>query len=177
MWMMKETDDELTITGFPLIMWSFVLLSFITGFFILQTYVESAGGLLMIRKLFEGSFSDILTNAFVLSFSFICGLILFAYSPLIITKINRRSRTLRYIKVGLLGKRVDKYSYDSLDGGVRVKAEEDEDENEQLKVYFKIKSGVKIYMSSDVSMVWKGKVYDVAMKANEYLQSPIEHKN
>ena len=98
------------------------------------------------------------------------GLIILYFFPLITTKINRRERSVKIEKLGILGKRVNLYGFDALDGGFRVKSEEDEDNQEYLKLYFNLKSGQRIFLSSDLTEFWKGKAYDVAIKANEYLR-------
>lgn len=164
MWLMKESEEELTIRGIPLVMWSIVLLLFGGGAYFLLLYLPN------FRELAKESLLNILTLSFALFFMPIVGLILLYFYPLITTKINRREKSVKIEKLGILGKRVNIYGFDSLDGGFRVKSEEDEDNREYLKLYFNLKSGQRIFLSSDLTEFWKGKAYDVAMKANEYLR-------
>lgn len=164
MWIMKEREDELIIRAFPLIMWSITLLVFGGGIYFLLLYLP------YFNDLAKESVLNILTNLFGLFFLPIVGLILLYFFPLITTKIDRRQKSVKIEKLGILGKRVNIYGFDALDGGFRVKSEEDEDNRESLKLYFNLKSGGRIYLSSDVTEYWKGKAYDVAMKANEYLR-------
>jgi hypothetical protein len=161
---MKEREDELIIRAFPLVMWSIVLLLFGFGAYFLLLYLP------YFADLGKESVLNILTNLFALFFLPIVGLILLYFFPLITTKINRRQKSVKIEKLGILGKRVNIYGFDALDGGFRVKSEEDEDNKESLKLYFNLKSGGRIFLSSDVTEYWKGKAYDVAIKANEYLR-------
>lgn len=164
MWLMKESEEELTIRGIPLVMWSIVLLLFGGGIYFLFLYLPN------FRELAKESLLDILTLSFALFFMPIVGLVLLYFYPLITTKINRRKKSVKIEKLGILGKRVNSFGFDSLDGGFRVKSEEDEDNREYLKLYFNLKSGQRIFLSSDLTEFWKGKAYDVAMKANEFLR-------
>jgi hypothetical protein len=170
MWSMSENEDELTIRAFPLVMWSIALLALGVGFYVLSFYLTYFGDLSKVSEILKGSISDLLTNLFVLLFLPIGGLVFLYFFPLITTKVNRRAKSVKIEKFGILGKRVNLYGFDALDGGFRVKSEEDEDNQETLKLYFKLKSGQRFFLSSDVTQFWKGKAYDVAMKANEYLR-------
>ena len=176
MWVMKETDEELTIKAFPIVRWSIALSCFITGAIIAQEIFVSLGGFSMIAKFLEGK--NIYTLFGILFFSLfpIGGLIFFYFSPFIITKIDRQKRIITIIKIGITGKKTEVFSYNALDGGFRVKSEEDEDKNEYLQIYFNLKSGRKINTSSELTRFWQGRVYDVAMKANEYLQAWTKSK-
>lgn len=163
---MKETEDELTIKAFPLVMWSIAFLVFAGAFYFVLSYFQFFDNFAQFSQLFKQGIFVTLTNLFALLFLPVGGLIFLYYFPLITTKVNRREKTVRIEKFGILGKRVKIYSFDSLDGGFRVKAEEDEDNKEHLKLYFNLKSGQRIFLSSDLTSYWKGKAYDVAMKAN-----------
>lgn len=167
---MKEHEDELTIRAFPLVMWSIALVFFGIGFSILSLYLPYFGDFTKVSEILKGSILDILTQLVALLFLPIGSLIFLYFFPLITTKVNRRAKSVKIEKFGILGKRVDLYGFDALDGGFRVKAEEDEDNQESLKLYFKLKSGGRIFLSSDLTTFGKGKAYDVAMKANEYLR-------
>jgi len=170
MWLMKEQDDELTIRAFPVVMWSIALVFLGIGFSILSLYLPFFGDFTKVSEILKGSILDILTHLVALLFLPIGSLIFLYFFPLITTKVNRRARSVRIEKFGILGKRVNLYGFDALDGGFRVKSEVYEDDQESLKLYFNLKSGGKIFLSSDVTEYWKGKAYDVAMKANEYLR-------
>ena len=169
MWVIKETEDELTIKSFPLILWAIVLIIFILAGIIANGYLKTYGGFSKIGKLFEGKIFDILINVFAFSFTPIAGLVVFYFSPLIITKFNRQKHIITKKTYSIFGKQTRKFGYNHLDGGVRVKLEESEDSN-YYSLYFKTKSNEKIKLSNEFSM-WKGRNYDVAMKANEYLRS------
>ncbi|MEK7723298.1 MAG: hypothetical protein AAB336_03040 [Acidobacteriota bacterium] len=164
MWSMKEEDNELTIRGFPVIMWSIAFLALAGGAYFHLLYLPT------FAELLKESISTILTISFALLFLPIVGLSLIYFFPLVITKINRREKSVKIEKLGILGKRVNLHRFDALNGGFRVKSEEDEDNKESLKLYFDLKSGKRIFLSSDWTEFGKGKAYDVAMKANEYLR-------
>ena len=167
MWVMNENDDELAIRAFPIVMWAIALAFFGIGVYLLLPYLTDSS---RISEILKGSILDILTISFALLFLPVGALIGLCFFPLITTTINRRQRSVKIEKLGILGKRVNLYGFDALDGGFRVKSEVDEDNQESLKLYFKLKSGGRIFLSSDLTEFWKGKAYDVAMKANEYLR-------
>lgn len=173
MWLTKESNHEITIKSFPFLMWLPVLLALIGEFYLLKFYL---GEFDYVSQLFKSGVGEALIQIGIVSLLPICGLIWLYYFPILITRINRRERTVRVERFGIFGKQVDLFNFDALDGGFRVKAEEDEDNKEHLKLYFKLKSGNKIFLSSDFTTFWKGKAYDIAMKANEYLRPQIENK-
>ena len=167
MWLMKEDGDELTIRGIPIVMWAIALSFLGLGIYLLLPYLTDSS---RISEILRESALNILTISFALLFMPIGSLVMLYFFPLITTKVNRREKSVRIEKLGILGKRINRYGFDALDGGFRVKSEEDEDNRESLKLYFNLKSGQRIFLSSDVTELWKGKAYDVAMKANEFLR-------
>lgn len=168
MWIVRETENELTIKAFPLLMWAMVLGCFVLGFLIGRIYIE-AYSFSAFAKLFEGDLGDIFINFFVLTFTPVSGLVLFHLSPLVITKFNSQNQTVAYTTYTLLGKRTRKIGFSILKGGVRVKSEEYEDSTYHL-LYIELESGEKLDLSKELSW-WEGRVYDVAVKANEFLQT------
>lgn len=167
MWTMNEDEDELTIRAFPIVMWAIAFVFLGLGVYQLLPYLTDFS---RISELLKESIGTILTISFALLFMPIGALIGLSFFPLITTTINRREKSVKISKFGILGKRINSYGFDALDGGFRVKSEVDEDNQESLKLYFKLKSGGRIFLSSDLTEFWKGKAYDVAMKANEYLR-------
>ncbi|MBX7169722.1 MAG: hypothetical protein K1X72_02120 [Pyrinomonadaceae bacterium] len=167
MWLMNEDGDELTIRGIPLVIWSIAFSFLGLGIYLLLPYLTDSS---RISEILKESALNILTISFALLFMPIGSLVMLYFFPLITTKVNRREKSVRIEKLGILGKRINRYGFDALDGGFRVKSEEDEDNRESLKLYFNLKSGQRIFLSSDITELWKGKAYDVAMKANEFLR-------
>ena len=118
MWIMKESDEELTIKAFPIVMWSFGLGCFITGAIIAQELFVSLGGFSMIAKFLEGKIIYTFLGILVLSVFPIGGLVFFYFSPFIITKIDRQKRIITIINFGFTGKNTEVFSYKALNGGL-----------------------------------------------------------
>lgn len=171
MFSLKENNEELTIRGFPIIMWSICLFLFFFGIYIIYGYAAIFENFSSIIASLTTDISTFLTMFFGLSFMPLMGIVLLYFYPLVTTKVNRTEKIITVERLGILGKRVHKYRFSELKGGFRVKSEEGEDNQEYLKLYFDLNSGKRVFLSSDTILFGKGKVYDVAMKGNNFLQN------
>lgn len=168
MWSVKETENELVIKSYPLVIWGMVFLCFVLGFFVANVFFGSFG-LSGVRNLFEGDVKDVLLRFLSMAFFPLGGLLLFHFEPMVVTHFDGRERILSYKTYTLFGKRTRKIGFDALKGGVRVKSEESEGTTLH-SLYIELASGEKLNLSNELSWFEK-RVFNIAQKANEFLQT------
>ena len=177
MWVNEETEDELTVKNYPLMLWGLASFIFIMNIIITNRFLQYIGGLSNIAEVFAGISGRKGADTFLLYFLLVWWLALliwFYFIPLTITKFNRNKQIISQIKYSLFGKRTREFAYSDLRGGVREKKESN-GKYTHSSVYFETQAGKKISLNTETS--WSDEINRQIMeKANKYLQSKSENK-
>lgn len=165
MWHTSETDDVYTVRGVPVAFWygGLALLG-VGAYFIVTTGLD----LLKWAKPVEAPGKTFLGFVF-LTFIPAVGLGILAFSPLIVTRFDRRNRIVSYSKIGLFGRHERRFSYDALKGGVHIDSDYDSYEGGYtFRAYFELNDGEWRYMCAEPGQL-QGRNYEIGQRANEFL--------
>jgi hypothetical protein len=164
MWLVKEDGDELEIKGVPVVRWCIAAGLLIAGIY----YSPEIWAYLLSKGNFGASPGIFVFSVAALLFFPAAAVVTLYFSPLIITRFNKRSRVIFSKEFTVTGIHTRKIAFDHLDGGVRLETEEDEDGKAWFTPYYVLKNGDRIQLSA-VASAWHSSTKEVGVKINEYL--------
>ncbi|MBK7708368.1 MAG: hypothetical protein IPN69_16105 [Acidobacteria bacterium] len=162
----EETDDEITLKGFPLIVWAMAVGAFVLGFSFLSFAVSEVGGIASIGRIIKGD-GRYLVVVGVAAACFVGGLCLFHFLPMTVTSFNRATKTVKQTRYTLIGKRTRRFGYSFLQSKVQCESDTAEGTTHHW-LFFYVEGGERIYVTGH-SLWSRDESLETADKLNKYL--------
>jgi hypothetical protein len=164
MWIIKETENEITLIGVP-------VRNITLGVLIFVTTASFAWSIL--PNLLNEKTSDLWFFGISMGGMIITAFYLWLTTTIIITKINEKTQQFTVSTYGILSRQNRQINFNQLSGLIEFESETGDEGTRSFELFLPLDSGEKLRLSSSSTM-WKDNAVKAKEQANKYLKVTSE---